>query len=103
MALSRLPTPVSASRSAPAIGRIGGLLCLFNTGGGVGVANGLGAIRLDGEINNNGSSGVQLAFNTLVGGNVFDLFHLHGGWPDSLDRHAGSRQFSCGSPRRAHR
>ena len=54
--------------------QIAGLLCLFNTGGGVGVANGLGAIRLDGEINNNGSSGVQLAFNTLVGGNVFDLF-----------------------------
>jgi hypothetical protein len=49
-----------------------GLLSIFNTGVGAGVANGLAGIRLEGEINNNGS-GVQLAFNVPAGACLFDL------------------------------
>lgn len=53
--------------------RITGIYSIFNVGGGVGVADGMSGMRLEGELNNNGTSW-QLAFNTSGGGNIFDFY-----------------------------
>jgi hypothetical protein len=50
-----------------------GILAEFNAGGGVTLANGIGSIRLEGEVNSNGTGTVQVPLGTMGTGCSIDL------------------------------
>jgi len=52
---------------------ITGILAEFNTGGGVTIANGVGFVRMSGEVNNNGAGAVQVPLGTMGAGCMIDL------------------------------